>query len=92
MKEHAPDEHRRAGWYEIRIKGHLDDHWADWFEGLTITREPNGETRLTGAVVDQPALHSLLRKVRDLGVTLVAVSQLDTHEAAEPDASADTVP
>lgn len=64
--------------YEIRIQGHLDDRWAEWFEGLTITREANGETRITGLVVDQAALHGLLRKVRDLGLPLLAVIQLDS--------------
>ena len=63
----STEDHHEPGLYEIRIKGHLDDRWADWFEGLTITREDNGETLLTGPVVDQAALHGLLRKVRDLG-------------------------
>ena len=70
-----------SGRYEIRLKGHLDDKWADWFEGLTITREDNGETRLTGPVVDQAALHGLLRKVRDLGMPLIAVIQVDPKQA-----------
>jgi hypothetical protein len=60
--------------YEIRIKGHLDDRWTDWFEGLTITLEENGDTLLIGPVVDQAALHGLLKKVRDLGMTLVSVN------------------
>jgi hypothetical protein len=60
--------------YEIRIKGHLNARWAVWFEGLTITREDNGETLLTGPVADQAALHGLLRKVRDLGMVLIAVN------------------
>jgi hypothetical protein len=60
--------------YRIRIKGHLGQHWADWFEGLAITLEDSGETLLTGPVVDQAALHGLLRKVRDLGLSLVSVS------------------
>jgi len=65
---HAPLEaHHEPGCYEIRLKGHLDDRWANWFEGLTITREDNGDTRLTGPVADQAALHGLLRKVRDCG-------------------------
>ncbi|MFC2030567.1 hypothetical protein ACFLWA_07565 [Chloroflexota bacterium] len=62
------------GLYEIRIKGHLEDRWADWFGGLTITLEENGDTLLTGPVVDQAALHGLLRKVRDLGMPLVSVT------------------
>lgn len=60
--------------YEIRIKGHLDRRWADRFEGLTISREVNGETLLTGPVADQAALHGLLRKIRDLGMVLIAVN------------------
>jgi hypothetical protein len=59
--------------YQIRIKGHLGCEWSDWFEGLTITPEENGETLLTGPVVDQATLYGLLKKARDLGLTLVAV-------------------
>ena len=62
--------------YQIRIRGHLCDQWTDWFEGLTITLEDNGETVLTGAVVDQAALHGLLKRVRDLGMPLLLVSQV----------------
>ena len=57
---------------QIRVKGHLGRQWANWFEGLTITLEDNGDTLLTGPVVDQAALHSLLRKVRDLGIPLIS--------------------
>lgn len=64
--------------YEIRLQGHLDDRWADWFEGLTITREDNGETLLRGPVVDQTALYGVLRKVRDLGVLLVSVKRVES--------------
>lgn len=62
--------------YQIRIKGHLGGHWMDWFEGLTITLEDNGDTFLTGQVADQPALHGLLKKVRDLGMPLVSVNRI----------------
>jgi hypothetical protein len=59
--------------YQIRIEGYLGREWADWFGGLTIRLEDNGETLLTGPVLDQAALHGLLRKVRDLGMPLVSV-------------------
>ena len=59
--------------YQIRIKGHLAPHWADWFEGLTLTLEANGDTLLTGPVIDQAALYGVLRKVRDVGLPLLSV-------------------
>ena len=66
--------------YQIRLKGHLDSQWTDWFEGLTITLEEDGDTLLTGPVVDQAALHGLLRKVRDLGMPLVSVNQVQFNQ------------
>jgi hypothetical protein len=65
--------------YEIRVRGHLDARWANRFEGLTITLEDNGDTLLTGAVIDQAALHGLLKKVRDLGLPLVSVKPVLSH-------------
>jgi len=62
--------------YQIRIKGHLDEQWTHWFEGMAITLEENGNTLLSGPVVDQAVLHGLLKKVRDLGMPLASVSQI----------------
>ena len=70
--------------YQIRLKGHLDSQWTDWFDGLTITLEEDGDTLLTGPVIDQAALHGLLKKVRDLGMPLVSVSPV---EPDQPDIS-----
>jgi hypothetical protein len=70
--------------YQIRIKGHLGAQWADWFGARTLTLEDNGETLLTSPVVDQAALHGLLRKVRDLGIPLVSVIRV---EPGQTDAS-----
>jgi hypothetical protein len=61
--------------YEIRVKGHLDGRWSDWFHGLAITNLANGEALLSGDIVDQAALHGLLVRVRDLGLPLVAVTE-----------------
>jgi hypothetical protein len=66
--------------YEIRVAGHLSPQWADWFEGLTITLEEDGNTLLTGPVADQAALHGLLKKVRDLGLSLLSVNQVPPLE------------
>ena len=63
--------------YQIRLKGHLGRQWTDWFGGLTITLEENGDTLLVGPVVDQAALHGLLRKVRDLGMPLLSVNRVE---------------
>ena len=66
--------------YEIRVKGHLADRWAAWFDGMTLTRQADGTTVLHGPVADQSALHGLLRKVSDLGLPLVSVTPTDQHE------------
>jgi len=68
--------------YEIRVIGHLPPEWAEWFEGLAITPEENGDTLLTGPVVDQAALHGLLKKVRDLGLSLVSVCPVEAEPPA----------
>jgi hypothetical protein len=84
-KTASTQDHYEPGIYEIRIKGHLDDKWADRFEGLTITLEDNGDTLLTGPVIDQAALHGLLKKVRDLGMPLVSVCPVEQDQADESD-------
>ncbi len=63
--------------YEIRVKGVLDGRWSEWFDGMTISSRANGETTLSGPVADQAALHGLLARVRDLGVSLVSVRRRD---------------
>jgi hypothetical protein len=67
--------------YQIRIKGHLGSEWTDWFGRLTITLEDNGDTLLTGPVIDQATLYGLLKKVRDLGMPLVSVIPVQPGEA-----------
>ena len=68
-----------ARYYEIRLKGHLDARWVKWFDGLTITLEENGNTLLSGPVADQAALHGLLKKVRDVGLPLLAVHSVEPN-------------
>jgi hypothetical protein len=80
-KHASTQDHYEPGIYEIRIKGHLDDKWADRFEGLTISLEDNGDTLLTGPVIDQAALHGLLKKVRDLGLPLLSVNRVQPGQA-----------
>jgi hypothetical protein len=78
--------HRDAGPYEIRLRGHLDARWTAWFDGLSLTHASDGTTIIHGPVADQAALHGLLQKVRDLGLPLLSVTQVD---ADQPDVSAD---
>lgn len=73
----STENHYENGIYEIRLKGHLNSRWAEWFEDLTLTLQDNGDTLLTGPVVDQAALHGLLRKVRDLGLPLLSVIRVE---------------
>ena len=66
--------------YEIKIKGHLNDSWIDWFEGMTFVHESDGTTTLTGEIIDQAALHGMLKKIRDLGLPLLSVNQITTGQ------------
>jgi hypothetical protein len=72
----------QAGRYEIRVKGALDARWQTWFEGMTITTSDD-ETIISGTVVDQAALHSLLQRIRDLGLPLIAVNQIEADPSSE---------
>jgi hypothetical protein len=70
--------------YEIRIEGHLGSRWTDWFDGMTLTTTSDGITVLAGPVVDQAALHGLLQKVRDIGLPLLSVTQVDPRSTCPP--------
>ena len=87
-----PDRYDEPTLYEIRIQGHLDDRWAEWFDGLSFTLDSDGTTILAGPVVDQAALHGVLRRVRDLTLTLVSVIRVDREqlEVSHVDADADS--
>jgi hypothetical protein len=73
--------------FQFRIQGHLSQQWQDWFEGLSITLEEDGNTLLSGPVVDQSALHGILKKIRDLGIPLLSVNSIDPNQSTRPDAS-----
>jgi hypothetical protein len=72
-------------WYEIRLQGRLDPRWSVWFDGLTLNAGADGTTTLRGAVVDQAALHGLLQRLRDLGLPLISVTQVEPDPAIQPD-------
>jgi hypothetical protein len=76
--------------YQIRIEGHLGNQWTDWFGGVNITLESNGNTLLICRGIDQAALHGLLKKVRDLGMPLISVNQIDPEQANRSDLNANT--
>jgi hypothetical protein len=67
--------------YQVRLEGHLSFEWTDWFGGMTLVLEENGDTLLTGPVIDQAALHGLLKKVRNLGIPLVSVKRVKPNQA-----------
>jgi len=77
-----------AGWYEIRVRGHLDARWAAWFDGLTLTHGSDGTTIIHGPVADQAALHGLLQKIRDLGLPLISVNHAAPGHPPAPAAGA----
>ena len=83
MNEASTGQHT-PGQYEIRVKGHLNPRWAAWFDGLSLSTESDGTTIIHAPVADQAALHGLLQKVRDVGLPLVSVTQLDSDHPAVP--------
>ena len=78
------EKNHKQNLYQIKIKGHLDSNWAGWFDGFQVNTEENGHTLLTGEVADQAALHGLLRKVRNSGMTLLSVNQINPPQLKEP--------
>ena len=83
MNEASTGQHT-PGRYEIRVKGHLNSRWAAWFDGLSLSTESDGTTIIHAPVADQAALHGLLQKVRDVGLPLVSVTQLDSDQPDAP--------
>jgi hypothetical protein len=77
-------EYDKPAVYQIRIKGNLDPQWSDWFDSLAITPQPDDATLLVGPVADQPALHGILAKIRDLGLPLLSVVRLEDQGDASP--------
>jgi hypothetical protein len=84
MNDRSTGERHNPGQYEIRLKGHLDSRWAAWFDGLSLSHQSDGTTTIRGFVADQAALHGLLQRVRDIGVPLISVTQVQPDP---PDAS-----
>ena len=89
MSEISTGPHHSPGRYEIRLRGHLDSRWAAWFDGLSLSNESDGTTVIGGPVVDQAALHGLLQKVRDLGLPLVSVTEVQPDQPGRPPARPD---
>lgn len=81
-----------AGRYEIRITGHLDAHWAAWFDGLTVSHDDDRKTVISGPIADQAALHGVLQQVRDLGLTLVSMTRVDGDETTPTGSEAGSAP
>lgn len=83
-EHHTMIERREPENYEIKIRGHLDSHWSDWFDGLTMIHDKGGDTILSGPIVDQPALYGVLTKVRDLGLPLLSVNRIEADTGMNP--------
>ena len=84
MSDPSTGHPHETGPYQVRLKGHLDSRWAAWFDGLSLTNETDGTTLIHGPVVDQAALHGLLQRIRDTGLTLVSVNQVESDQPEVP--------
>ena len=84
MSDTSTGPHHGPARYEIRLRGHLDSRWATWFDGLSLSNENDGTTIIGGQVADQSALHGLLQKVRDLGLPLISVTQVEPGQPEAP--------
>jgi hypothetical protein len=84
MSEMSSGSDHGPGRYEIRLKGHLQQRWTSWFDGMTVTNDPDGTTVIRGYVVDQSALHGLLHRVRDIGLPLVSVVRVPADVSSAP--------
>ena len=84
MSETSSGQQHTPGRYEIRLKGHLNSRWSAWFDGLSLTTESDGTTIIQGPVADQAALHGLLQKVRDVGLPLISVTQIESEQSDAP--------
>jgi hypothetical protein len=84
MSDISTGPHHDPGRYEIRVKGHLDSHWAAWFNGLSLAHGSDGTTVIRGQVADQAALHGLLQKIRDLGIPLISVNHVEPGHPRRP--------
>lgn len=84
MTDDVTGNHSYAEWYEIRFKGHLEPRWAAWFDGMCLTKESDGTTRVDGPVVDQAALYGLLQRARDVGLPLISVTRVEPPSEDRP--------
>ena len=84
MGEISTGDRHNPGSYEIRVKGHLDSRWGPWFDGMGLTQQSDGTTLIHGHVVDQAALHGLLQRIRDTGLPLVSVTQVEPDQPDVP--------
>ena len=80
----STDQYHEPGLYQIRVRGHLESRWAAWFDGMSLSYEPDGTTHISGLVVDQAALHGLLHTLRDTGLPLVSVTQVEPDRPDVP--------